>query len=167
MRHMKHIRASELRLYLRVTLKAMAALAVAGIVVVAVRYLGGGADDTSGQWRFDVSGLAEGRTRTFGWEGRPVIVLRRSDATIAALGDALAGDSSPGWFVARAGGTATGCTLVWQPRRERFRESCGEAAWDAAGRPLPGTDAGPLNVPPHHFITDHHLILGERRAEAR
>lgn len=158
---MKNIPDSPLRLYLRLALKGMIALAVVAAVLVAARFLGGGADEASGRDRFDLSGLAAGAVRMVGRDGRPVIVLHRREATIDALGDGVADDPSPAWFVARAAGTATGCTVVWQPRRERFRESCGDAAWDAAGRPLPGTSAGPLRVPPHRITADEHLILGE------
>ncbi len=138
----------------------MVALALLGVVVVGVRFLGAGVSETTGQDRFDLSDLAPGAVRTVGWDGSPVIVLHRSPDTVRKLGDALADDPSPAWFVARAAGTATGCTLVWQPRRERFRESCGQAAWDAAGHPLPATNAGPLQVPPHRMTDDGRLILG-------
>lgn len=158
---MKDIPDSPLRLYLRVTLKSMIALAAIGILVIGTRYLGGGAAEGVGRDRYDVSELPAGRALTVGWGGRAVIVLHRSPETRAALGDAMAGDPSPAWYVAFAAGTATGCTIVWQRRAERFRESCGSATWDAAGRPGTGTDAAPLRSPPHRITGDGRLILGE------
>ena len=157
---MKDIPDSPLRLYLRLVLKGMIALAAIGTVVVAVRFLGGGADEDTGRERFDLGELAPGGVRTVGWNGRAVIVLHRAPATVDALGAALDDDPSPGWYVAYAAGTATGCSIVWHQRRDRFRESCGSAAWDAAGRPLPGNDAAPLRAPPHRITPDERLILG-------
>jgi Rieske Fe-S protein len=146
------------RLRLRVTLKLMIALAAAVVATISVRYLaGGGAPAPSS---FDVSGMAPQTTRTVGWRDRPVIVLRRAPATIDRLGARLADDPSPAWFVAFANGTARGCTVVWEAAPGRFRESCGEAAWDAAGEPLPGTKAPPLDIPPHRFTGDGRLVLG-------
>lgn len=154
---------SVLRLRLRVTLKIMMALAAIAVAVVGVRYLGG-ADTASapGRLRADLADLAPGQVRTLGWQGRPVIVLHRPRALVSALGERLAGDPSPGWFVAFANGTANGCTIVWAGEARRFRESCSEAAWDGAGRPAPGTDAGPLEIPVHTMTDDRQLMLGER-----
>lgn len=157
---MKDVPDSPLRLYLRLTLKAMAVVVVLGVIAVATGYLGGGADEGVGRDRYDVSELPAGRARTVGWGGRAVVVLHRSPETRDALGGALAGDPSPAWYVAYAAGTATGCTVVWQRRAERFRESCGRATWDAAGRPRSGTDADPLRSPPHRITADGRLILG-------
>lgn len=138
-------------------------IALAGVVVavVGLRFLAGagsgGAPDTS---RIDVSGMAPDTARTVGWRGRPVIVLRRGRETIDRLGARLADDPSPAWFVAFANGTASGCTVVWEAAAGRLRESCSQAAWDAAGNPLPGTQAPPLKVPPHRFSGDGRLRLG-------
>lgn len=138
-------------------------MALAGIVVVLVgaRYLAGG--DRGGaldRTRIDVSDMAPDTTRTVGWRERPVIVLRRGPETMDRLGTRLADDAGSHWFVAFASGTARGCSVVWEPGARRFREICGQAAWDAAGEPLPGTDAAPLNIPPHRFSGDGQLVLG-------
>lgn len=139
----------------------MMALAGIAVLAIAVRYLAGGdSGATLDRVRIDVSGMAPDTVRTVGWRGRPVIVLRRGRATIDRLGARLRDDTSPGWFVAFANGTARGCSVVWEPGARRFRESCGQAAWDAAGEPLSGTDAAPLKVPPHRFSGDGQLILG-------
>lgn len=142
-------------------------MTLAGIVVVTigVRYLaGGGSGGAPDRLRIDVSDVAPDTTRTVGWRERPVIVLRRSPETMDRLGARVEGDPSPGWFVAFANGTARGCSVVWESGRRRFRESCGQAAWDAAGEPLSGTDAAPLNVPPHRFSGNGQLLLGAEDA---
>ncbi|WP_067561138.1 hypothetical protein [Halofilum ochraceum] len=149
------------RLRLRVTLKLMMALAAMAVVVIGVRYLAGsGNSGAPDRLRIDVSDMAPDTTRTVGWRNRPVIVLRRGPETVERLGARLGDDPSPGWFVAFANGTARGCSVVWESAARRFRESCGQATWDASGVPQAGTDAAPLNVPPHRFIGDGQLLLG-------
>ena len=139
----------------------MMALAVVVVAVIGVRFLGGdGTGEAPARLRIDVSDLSPDTTRTVGWRNRPVIVLRRSPQTMDRLGARLGDDPSPDWFVAFANGTARGCSGVWEPGARRFRESCGQAAWDAAGEPRPGTDAAPLNVPPHRFSGYGELLLG-------
>lgn len=152
---------SPLRLRLRVTLKLMVALAGILVVMITLRYAGGGGDQAApGHSRVDVSAMEPDTVRTIGWASRPVIVLRRGRETIDRLGTRLGNDPSPEWFVAFANGTARGCSVVWEPAPRRFRESCGEAAWNAAGEPLAGTEAPPLNVPPHRFSGEGQLLLG-------
>ncbi len=153
------------RIRLRVTLKLMMALAGIVMVTIGVRYLaGGGSRGAPDRLRIDVSDVAPDTIRTVGWRERPVIVLRRSRETMDRLGARVEGDPSPGWFVAFANGTARGCSVVWEPDARRFRESCGQAAWDAAGEPLAGTDAAPLNIPPHRFTGNGQLLLGAEDA---
>ncbi|MEF8833230.1 MAG: hypothetical protein V5A42_00070 [Halofilum sp. (in: g-proteobacteria)] len=152
---------SPLRLRLRVTLKLMMALAGLVVVAITLRYAGGGGNEkTPERSRIDVSAMAPDTVRTVGWRGRPVIVLRRGRGTMDRLGARVEDDPSPGWFVAFANGTARGCTVVWEPGPRRFRESCGRAAWDAAGEPLAGTEAPPLNVPLHRMGRKGQLLLG-------
>ena len=149
------------RLRLRVTLKLMMALAAIVVITVALRYAGGGGNGTTPERsRVDVSAMEPDTVRTLGWDRRPVIVLRRGRETIDRLGTGLGDDPSPQWFVAFANGTARGCSVVWEAASRRFRESCSEAAWGAAGKPLAGTEAPPLNVPPHRFSGDGQLLLG-------
>ncbi len=158
---MTDLRESPRCLRLRVTLKLMMALAGIVVVAIGVRYLAGGDSGAAlDRLRIDVSDMAPDTVRTVGWRDRPVIVLRRSRETIDRLGARVGDDPSPGWFVAFANGTARGCSVVWEPGARRFRESCGQAAWDAAGAPLAETEAAPLNVPQHRFSGDGRLILG-------
>lgn len=148
-----------LRLRLRVALKVMVALALAGAAVIGWRFLGGGvADGSRGQVRVVLADLEPGQARTFGWDGRPVIVLHRRAETVAALAGA-AGPRAE-WFVALASGTARGCPVVWEPVQRRFRESCGDARYDAAGRPLGADRLEPLRVPPHHWPDERTLVIG-------
>lgn len=151
-----------LRLRLRVALKVMAALALAGVAVIGWRFLGGGvADGSRASARVVLADLEPGQARTVGWDGRPVIVLHRRAQTVAALRRQGAGAGPrPQWFVALASSTARGCPVVWEPARRRFRESCGDARYDAAGRPLGAGRLAPLRVPPHHWAGERTLVIG-------
>jgi Rieske Fe-S protein len=145
------------RLRLRVALKLMLAVAIAGVGLMSLRFLAGGPERPA-RLRVDLAGVAPGQTRTVGWQGRAVVVLHRRKETVAAL-DLDAGRASP-WFVAFATGTARGCPVVWQAEPARFREACGDAAWDAAGRPVAPPAEAPLESPPHRITADGRLILG-------
>lgn len=155
---------NELRLRLRVALKVMVALALAGAAVVGWRFLTGGATDgPSATARYAVGDLGPGQARTVDWDGRPVIVLRRHAATVTALHREGAAGPRPEWFVALASGTARGCPVLWEAARHRFRESCGDARYDAAGRPLGASAPEPLRVPPHHWQDGQTLVIGRDR----
>ena len=124
-------------LRLRVIAKAMLATAFLAVVFVFLSaFLSGDkpGDPTPGM-RVAVGDLAPGATRTLIWEGRPIIVQRRTPATIASLQaedaardaglkdpssdrseqpDAAAGrlrSVEPEWFVAIALGTDYGCPI--------------------------------------------------------
>lgn len=157
-------RDNALRLRLRVALKLMVALALAGAAVIGWRYLGGGGPDGARAGaRYTLADLGPGQARTLDWDGRPVIVLHRGAATVAALRRDAAAGARPAWFVALARGTARGCPVVWERARRRFRETCGDARYDAAGRPLGASAPGPLRVPPHHWPDARTLVLGRDR----
>ena len=136
----------------------MMVLAVAVAGGIGLRFLAGGPSVEAERVRHDLSAIPPGATRSLGWDGRAVIVLHRRPETVAALGDRIAGDPTPDWFVAFDRGTARGCSVVWEASADRFREVCADAAWDAAGRPLKGHS--PLAVPPHRITTDEVLIVG-------
>ncbi len=149
---------SNLRLRLRVAVKLLVIVGAIAFAAVAVGFVFSDPERGSGPTtRISLAGLAPGETRTVGWQSRAVIVLHRTPETTASL----VGGQGPGpasdWLVAHARGTAEGCPVVWQVERRQFRESCGDARYDAAGQPL--GDHPALGQPPHH-IEDDILILG-------
>lgn len=150
-----------LRLRLRVALKLMLLLALVVAAVVGGRFLGGGvAEGPRASARFVLADLQPGRARVLDWAGRPVVVLHRRADTVAALRREGAAGPRPEWLVAYARGTARGCPVAWEPARRRFRETCGGARYDAAGRPLGAGAIEPLAVPPHHWTDAATLVLG-------
>lgn len=135
-----------LRLRLRVAVKLLFAAGLLAAAAVSLGYFGGGAGPRfPDQRRVDVSDLALGQARRLDWDGRPVIVLRRT------------GD---GWFVALASGTAMGCPVVWEPAPGHFVEPCSGARYDPRGRPIDAPGLAPLRVPPYHFDAAGRLVLG-------
>jgi len=153
---------SEYRLKLRVALKAMLGLAAVAALVVAVDFLvGGDAAGTGAAVRYSLAGVAPGTTRTVGFNGRPVIVLHRPEALARRLARQGRAGRHPAWFVAFATGTGQGCPLLWEPARETFRETCGDARYDATGQPLQDDGVAALRRPPYRLEGDT-LILGPR-----
>ena len=138
----------------------LGALAVAALVV-AWGFLAGGNDASVTRSRYALAGIAVGATRTVGYRGRAVIVLHRPRALAQRLAAQGRAGPSPAWFVAFATGTSRGCPVIWEPARESFRETCGDARYDAAGRPLGGDGIAPLRVPPYRIEGDT-LVLGRR-----
>ena len=157
---MRGVPDNEMRLRLRVALKLMGTVGVLVLASVAVGYLaGGGRAESPGVMRIPVAGLAAGEARTVLWAGRPVIVLHRDRDTRRALAAGRGADTEARWFVAFAADTERGCPVRWRPQAREFRSSCGDARYDAAGRPLAGTAGAPLAVPPHRVTGDGVLVL--------
>lgn len=152
---------SDLRLRLRLRVAVKLLVLTGGIVcgAVAVGFIFNDPDPGAAPVaRVSLAGLAPGETRTVGWQSRAVIVLHRKPATTARLGGQQRDGVASNWLVAHARGTGQGCPVVWQPERHQFRESCGDARYDAAGQPV-GGDHPPLEQPPHH-VEDDVLIIG-------
>ncbi|MEX0606825.1 MAG: hypothetical protein WD382_02310 [Halofilum sp. (in: g-proteobacteria)] len=147
----------DLRLRLRVAVKLLVLTGVAGFAAVAVGFLFGGAPDRAGPViRVSLAGLAPGEVRTVGWDARAVVILHRRSKTRARPGAEEAAPNAQ-WLVAHARG-GEGCPVIWEAERHQFRETCGDARYDAAGQPL-GSGYPPLEQPPHR-IQDDVLILG-------
>ena len=126
-------------LRLRVLLKSMVATAVAVVafVCLSVFLSDDGEEDTLPGRRFAIGDMRPGETRTLVWDGRAVLVHRRTPAQIRHLEDAdgtLASrlrdpssarseqpagmdgalrSSDPEWFVAIGLGTDYGCPVGW------------------------------------------------------
>jgi cytochrome b6-f complex iron-sulfur subunit len=94
-----------------------------------------------------VCGAAElglGGARVVLFASVPVIVLRRMDGSVHALS---------------AECTHLGCTLRWDPVRDRLTCGCHSAAFDpATGRPLRGPASSPLTLL-HAETRDGHILL--------
>ncbi len=126
------------RLRLRVVVKAMLSLAVCAVLFVLFAFFFSGEDERPRVpgLKVDVSTLNPGQTRRLLWEGRPVLIQRRSTEMIAALQsaevtatqrlrdpDSLDSEQptamtnslrsrEPEWFVAIALGTDQGCPVA-------------------------------------------------------
>ena len=139
-------------LRLRVLLKAMIAVAACAVVFVFLSAFlsDDGEEDTLPGLRVAVGDMAAGETRALTWDGRAVVVHRRTPETIARLEadgaraalrdpdserseqpESMRGplrSSSPEWFVAIGLGTDYGCPVAWLPPE----------ATPFAGAPWPG-----------------------------
>lgn len=137
---------------------------------------------TEASVRADISQLMPGQMMTVVWQGKPVWVLRRTQAMIAALKNANPQLRDPHsllsaqpisaqndarsiheeYFVVLGKCTHMGCIPVYQPN-SGFLCPCHGSKFDLAGRVLKGAPA-PKNliVPPYHFSVDgKSLIIGE------
>lgn len=155
------------RLKLRVIVKTMLAIAALAIVFVFVTFFFSGSDERPRlpTLRVDISDLSPGDSKRVLWQSRPVVILRRTPATVAALQSAEATragrlrdpDSSrseqpealrgptrsldPEWFVAIALGTDQGCPVsahTLTNAEPGFIDECRGSEYDAAGRVLSG-----------------------------
>lgn len=121
--------------------------------------------------RLSVVNQQPGSVEWYNWNGRPVMILRRTAGQLATL-DALETElqdpaskrsrqpdyarnqhrsRQPEWFVAIASGTDLSCAIVWleaedvpfrgQPWQGGFADSCRGARYDLAGRVFSGQHA--------------------------
>lgn len=128
----------------------------------------------------DLSGIREGGLRTIEWQGKPVWLLHRSPATVAALdqkNDLLNDPDSrqstqppacrnpqrslrPQWFVAIGLCTHQGCTPALNG--DHFLCPCHTSKYDLAGRVFKvGPAQANLAIPAHRFDGDSQLVIGE------
>lgn len=128
----------------------------------------------------DLQDLPSGKLLTLNWQDKPVWVLRRSPAELAALADheALLADADsqhsvqpqacrnrhrslkPDFFIAVGLCTHLGCTPQLHGA-EGFTCPCHASHYDLAGRVF---KAGPapanLVIPAYHFASENRLVLG-------
>ncbi len=180
------------RLRLRVAAKMMMYLGFAGVVYVFISALmsGDGEVPNVPSMRVDIAGIEPGQIEFLSWEGRPVLVYRRTDADIVALrsGDPRIRDpdsnssvqpefaknwmrsQSPDYFVSIALGTGQGCTVEMVPASDElfqgkpwqggFMDSCGKDRFDFAGRVFEKQYAGKNLQVPQYGIDGTTLVLG-------
>ena len=181
------------RLRLRVAAKIMGYLAFVGIVYVFISALmsGDGEVPSVPSLRVDISQLQTGEAEFLTWEGRPVVIYKRSNADVVVLRSAderirdpdSASSAQPGFaqnawrsqepelFVAIALGTGQGCTVEivppssevfqGQPWQGGFMDSCGKDRFDLAGRVFDGQYASENLQVPQYTLQDQTLVLGQ------
>ena len=180
------------RLRLRVAAKMMMYLAFAGViyVILSAMFSGDGEAPDVPSMRVDITNLQPGETDFLTWEGRPVLVYRRTDEEIVALRsenplikDSLSTRSEQpefaqnalrsenfDYFVAIALGMGRGCTVEHLPASDEafqgqpwpggFVESCGTDRYDLAGRVFNGQYAGENLQVPSYSVEGGTLVLG-------
>jgi len=180
------------RLKLRVAAKMMMYLGFAGVVYVFISAImsGDGEVPSVPSLRVDISDIQPEQANFLTWEGRPVLIYRRSDADVVNLrtGDSRIKDPesagseqpefarnamrsrTPDYFVAIALGTGQGCTVEHVPAADEqfqgqawdggFMDSCGKDRFDLAGRVYRGQYAGKNLKVPQYAIDGSMLILG-------
>lgn len=180
------------RLRLRVVAKMMMYLALAGIAYVIISAItsGDGEVPEVPGLRVDISSLQPGKVDFLIWQGRPVLIYRRSDEDIVGLrsNDPRLEDPAsarseqpadfqnawrspePGYFVAIALGTGQGCNVVHlpaqsdefqgQPWAGGFMDNCGKDRFDLAGRVYQKQYASENLKVPQYTIEGSTLILG-------
>lgn len=138
----------------------------------------------------DISGQRAGQMRTVLWDGRPVLIYRRTAAEIALLqlGDERLLDASsaksrqpswaenvnrsrePEWFVSIGVGTDFSCPIIDLPLSDAefmgkpwsggFVDECRGSRYDRAGRVFKGQYADENLIVPSYVRKDDVLILG-------
>lgn len=159
-------------------------------VIFAALRSGSGQVPTVPSLRVAIGEMQVGETRVLSWEGRPVLVYRRSDADVVSLrtGDERLLDpkstqseqpefasniyrsQEPSWFVSLALGTGQGCSVEWLPADQTafqgkpwnggFGDSCGQDRYDVAGRVYKSQYATRNLIVPQYSIDEDTLVLG-------
>ena len=138
--------------------------------------------------RVPIDDLSVGQHKLIDWEGRPVLILRRSDPMQAALQQTPpdlihdpAGEKSaqattvlqawrsrdPEWFVVIAVGTDLGCPVRLAESAELpaglpagLRDTCRGSFYDLAGRVLRGQHAEKNLTVPSYRVDEVVVVLG-------
>lgn len=172
---------SAYRLYLRVIAKLMMALGAMAVVYVFLAALISGEDDENALdlMRAPIADIKPGTLKTLIWEGRPVLVFRRTPeqiVTLSRVNEALRDERSVDskqpekasnalrsndeeWFIAIALGTDYGCPL--ELKGELIVDTCRGSRYDLAGRVYAGEYADRnLVVPRYTLNEDGSVLLG-------
>lgn len=169
------------RLRLRVMAKGLISIAAAAIVFVAIAFFFSGNDERPRipTQSVDIDDLQAGEAKRVLWQGRPVIILRRTSEMVAALqaqegaaARALRDPSSrrseqpvtmagptrslrPEWFIAIALGTDQGCPVAFTELVDvgaGFIDECRGSIYDVAGRVFAGQYADRNLAVPRYAI---------------
>lgn len=179
-------------LRLRVAAKLMLLLALLGVAYVFIAAFLSGAEDAESKpaFRVDIADLAAGQTRQQEWEGRPVLIHRRTAAEIAGLeqGDARLADPASEdsrqpdwattasrsrdteWFVAIGIGMDFSCPLEFLPASDSlfqgepwsggYIDTCRGSRYDPAGRVYRNQYADENLIVPDYELVDGAVMLG-------
>lgn len=182
------------RLRLRVAAKLMLAVVFFAVLYVILSVILSSDDSTRVMPTQSVSivNMAPGDTKSVLWDGRPVIIYRRTTADIAALqlldDRLLDADSkrsrqpdwalnefrsrAPDWFVSIGVGTDFSCPLRFEPASDKpfkgqpwvggFRDECRGSRYDLSGRVYKGQYADENLIVPDYIIRADHILLGGR-----
>jgi len=177
---------SQTRLQLRVAIKCML-----GFAALVVLYVFGAAfftperrESSPNAMTVGISQMQPGDTLKVNWDGRPILIHRRSEAEIkwlaqpqAGLADAISSRSeqpswardayrsrTPEWFVALAVREEEPCTIEADNTRAEggYVSHCDGLRFDAAGRVFAGQTDTPVNNLriPAYAVDDELIILG-------
>lgn len=181
------------RLRLRVAAKMMGYVAFAGVIYVFISAImsGDGKVPSVPSMRVNIAALQPGQTEFLTWEGRPVLVYRRTDTDVVQLRSVDERIKDPNsshsvqpefamnamrsqsieYFVAIALGTGQGCTVEFvagteelfqgSPWHGGFMDSCGKDRFDLAGRVFDNQYADKNLSVPQYSIEGDTLILGK------
>jgi ubiquinol-cytochrome c reductase iron-sulfur subunit len=115
----------------------------------------------------DLSSISAGHMQTFSWGGKPVFVVHRTPAQIAAMQSSHGGHdpqddqlrvTQPQWLVVVGVCTHMGC--IPSRNDEGWLCPCHGSVYDNSGRILHGPAPKNLLVPPYKFVTNEKIIIG-------
>lgn len=138
----------------------------------------------------DVSKIEEGQKITVAWRGQPIFIVHRSAAAIgtlegmtSSLRDPTSAESQQPQYTHNQHRsireqilvivgicTHLGCVPVYHPKKGSIEAAwqggffcpCHGSKYDMAGRVYKGVPApANLPIPPHHYVNDKILIIGE------
>ena len=185
--------AEQRRLKLRVAIKVMVYVGALSILYVLFSSFRNSAQDMPAiaSKKIDVSAIEMGEAMFLSWDGRPVVIYRRTDAEFSTLRstderlfDAQSQNSnqpddarnayrsvSPDWFVAIALGTDQGCSVTYmqasaelfqgKPWQGGFEDDCRKSRYDVAGRVYESQYATRNLVVPPYQVSGQTIILGQ------
>jgi len=116
----------------------------------------------------DLSTIPEGQMQTVAWGGKPVFVVHRTPAQIAAMKDSQGGHDpqvdaerakDPQWLVVVGVCTHMGC--IPSKNEDGWLCPCHGSVYDNSGRILHGPAPKNLAVPPVKFVSAEKIIIGE------
>lgn len=179
---------SSVRVRLRVAIKGMSLVAALAIVYVfgAAFFSAEKRESSPDAMSVGVSQLNPGESLKVNWDGRPILIHRRTQAEIDWLSQAQGGladaassrsvqpswarnayrSKTPEWFVGLAVREDKACTIEVDEARSEggFISPCDEVRFDAAGRIFAGQINGPVNNirVPAYDVADGLILLGSQ-----
>ena len=116
----------------------------------------------------DLSAIAPGQAQTVSWGGKPVFVVHRTPAQVAAMQNSPGGHdpqddharaAQPQWLVVVGVCTHMGC--IPSRNDEGWLCPCHGSVFDNSGRVLHGPAPNNLLVPPYKFVANEKIVIGE------